>query len=212
MNRRYFSKVLGLFAAALYLPVTLLTGCSASTVFTDLSNWIPVALSAMTSILTLLGGAGIVIGPAVTAGIALVQTGLAGLKQAIAQYEATTPPPVGVLAEIDTFASDLVSNLANVISQLPSAASNDITLAAGLFELTLSTIQGFAANLPPATVTGLPKLRAALGRGITFRGQVITVPVATNLTRRHYIASFNSMVKAGGHPDAELRESFFQHL
>ena len=76
---------------ALSTPV-IMTGCDWDT---DLLNWIPIGVSAVNGVLSLLAGAGIVLGPGVVAIIGLIQAGLTDLKLAVVEYQSTTPPPVG---------------------------------------------------------------------------------------------------------------------
>jgi hypothetical protein len=212
MERRSFLSRTVLAVAVLFSGGLSLVGCTASSVMQDLFNWIPVGLSAVNSVLTLLSGAGILLGPGVLVTIAMIQTGLTDLKLAIAQYQSTTPPPVGSLAKIDTFLSDLVSNLGNVLNQLPSGPANIVTLVAGLGELVLTTIQGFMVKIP-AVAASLPKTQATLGHGMMISGQAaIPLTPRKDLTRRGFIHDFNKQAVAGGHPEAKLHESLIQHL
>lgn len=208
MNRRSFlgRTILGL--VALSMPVVM-TGCN---VFNDLLNWIPVGLSAISGILSLLSGGGVVLGPGITAIIALIQAGLTDLKLAIVEYQSTTPPPAGALAKIDTFLSDLVSNIGNVLSQLPPQPANLITLVIGLFELLLSTIQGFINKVPMAAQQ-VPKTAAVLKRAMVGPGgKAIVIAPRTNLSRRAFIHDYNRLAEAGGHSEVKLHESLVQHL
>jgi len=211
MNRRGF---LGRTIAALAVVCSggfSLVGCSATSVMNDLLNWIPVGLKAISSVLTLLSGGGIILGPPTMVVIGLVQTGLTDLKLAIAEYQSTTPPPAGALAKIDTFLSDLVSNLGTILQQLPAGPANTITLVAGLFELVLSAIQGFMVQIP-AVATSLPKAQAAVNRGFIINGVSVSISPRKNLTRRSFIHDFNKLATAGGHPEVNLHESLLQHL
>jgi hypothetical protein len=211
MNRRTFlNRAARLVAAIAVLGVSLtLTGCSA---LTDLLNWIPVGLQAISSILSLLSGAGVVVGPAISTIIGLIQVGLADLRLAIVEYQSTVPPPAGALAKIDTFLADLVSNIGNVLQQLPTGPASIITLVVGLFELVLSTIEGFLMQIPAAAAGALPKTDAVFKRGMTVNGVAVSIGPRKNLTRRAFIRDYNRLVDAGGQPGAALPESLAQHL
>lgn len=208
MNRREFGKLSGIGAFLLATGASILTtGCNA---LSDLLNWIPVGLQAVTSILNLLNGAGISLPPAVLTVVELIQVGLGDLKLAIVEYQSTTPPPAGALQKIDTFLAALVSNIGNILSQLPTAPNNVITLVIGLFELLLTTIQGFIASVPVAA--SLTKTRAVFAKPFMVRGQAVSLTPRTNLSRRAFIHSFNALTTAGGHKEANLPESLVQHL
>lgn len=206
MNRRSFIGRTILAAVAVSFPFTM-TGCN---VFNDLLNWIPVGLSAVANVLTLLSGAGIVLGPGVTAAIGLISAGLNDLKLAIVEYQSTNPPPAGALAKIDQFLGDLVNNIVSVLSQLPAGVSNIITLVVGLFELLLSTIQGFINQVPMAAQ--MTRTKAALGAHGLAAGRPLVIANRTNLSRRAFIHDWNNLATSGGHPEAKLHESLFQHL
>ncbi len=210
MNRRTFVQRTGgaLVALAAIGTSAFTSGCN--NIFTDILNWVPVGLSAISSVLTLLSGAGLVLGPGVMVIMGLIQAGMADLKLAIVQYQSTTPPPAGSLAKIDAFLSDLVSNIGNVMQQLPGGTSNVITLVVGLFELVLSTIQGFITQVPMAAA--MPRTKAMLARPLMVNGRAVVIYPRTNLSRRHFIHDFNALATAGGHPEAKLHESLLQHL
>lgn len=212
MKRRGFLKNVGALFMLAAVGISSM-GVSCQNVFTDLLNWIPVGLSAVASVLTLLSGAGIVLGPMVVATIGLITASLNDLKLAIVEYQSTTPPPAGALAKIDTFLADLVSNLGNALQQLPTGTTNVITLVVGLVELVLSTIQGFVAQVPPAWAS-LQKTRVAFTKAIIVNGQVLAVGPRPRhkLTRRSFIHDWNHMATSGGHPEAKLPESLIQHL
>jgi len=205
MHRRSFLTRSGLALFALAMGgMTFLTGCSWET---DLLNWLPLGIQSINTILSLLAGAGILLGPSILATIGVIQAGLEDLRLAVIEYQATNPPPVGLLAKIDTLLSDLVANIGNVISQLP--ANNIISLVIGLFELVLSMLEGF---LQRATPTSLPKTAVALKRAIVVQGKSVVVFPRTNLSRRKYIRDFNHLLDAGGHSEDDLHESLVQKL
>lgn len=205
MDRRSFVGRTILSLVALNLPLCV-TGCN---VFTDILNWVPIGINAISGVLSLLGGAGIVLGPGVVALLGLIQAGLTDLRLAIVEYQSTTPPPAGALAKIDTFLGDLVNNLGNVLTQLPVGPASIIGLAAGLLELVLGMIQGFISKVPMAS---FPKTVAALKRPLVNGAVPIVIPVRMNLSRRKFIHDYNLMAEAGGHPQVKLPESFWQHF
>ena len=157
MNRRSFIGRTVLALVALSTPV-IMTGCNWAT---DLLNWIPIGISAVNGVLSLLAGAGIVLGPGVVVIIGLIQAGLTDLKLAIVEYQSTTPPPAGALAKIDTFLSDLVSNIGNVVSQLP--AGNIIGLAISLLMLVLDTFEFVEDDGAPRVTRVRVEIQVPLG-------------------------------------------------
>lgn len=200
MTRRQFN--VGAFTIAIFSSV-LMAGCN---VMQDIVNWIPVGIGSVNALLNLLSAAGIVLGPGVTLTIGLIQAGFADLQNAILEYQATTPPPAGTLAKIDTFLSDLVSNWQNVVNQLPPLTGSLVSLVAGLIELVISTIQGFINGLPPATSAQLVKTKRAFRPNMPFQGQTITL-IAVKRSRRQYVREWNKLV--GEHKEARLHDPLF---
>lgn len=210
MNRRSFigRVVTAIVGFAALGGAVLGTGCNWEA---DLENWIPVGLQALASILSLLSGAGIVLGSSAAQTVSVIQQGLGDLKLAVVQYASTTPPPAGALQRIDALFSDIVSNIGNVLSQLPAQPARVVTLVTGLFELVLSTVQGFMTQVPMAP-TAMPKTAASLKRALVINGKPAVIGPAKNLSRRHFIHQFNTLAEAGGEPQAKLPESLLQHV
>jgi hypothetical protein len=201
MVRRLFLEKMGKFLLLFMALGTsvVLTGCA---VMTDILNWVPAGLTAVTGVLTLLSGAGIVLGPGVALLITAIQAGLTDLKLAVQEYQSTTPPPVGALAKIDTFLSDLVNNIGNVLRQLPQAPI--ISLVVGIFQLVLSMIEGFVARMPAAATTGLVKTQAAFKRPITVGGKVLVITPRANTSKGAWVRDYNKLVAASGHSEVSL--------
>ena len=185
MNRRQFVGHLSKSAAVLALASTTipLTGCNA---VTDLENWIPVALTSVSAIVKLLGN---VIPAPVATTIALIQAGFSALLTAIKNYQAGS----GVLADITNAITAVESAFASFFTTLnvPTGLLNTIE---GLAQIILSTIQAFANQINPASIT-----RAAL----TVGGQQVPVsPVKRSVKK--YRSDWNAACVQYGHPEAEI--------
>lgn len=210
MNRRSFVQrvVTAVIGFAALGGAVLGTGCNWEQ---DLQNWIPVGLQALKSILSLLSGAGIALGSSAAQTVSVIQQGLGDLKLTVVQYASTTPPPAGALQRIDALFSDIVSNIGNVLSQLPAQPARVVNLVTGLFELVLSTVQGFMTQVPMAP-TAMPKTADSLKRALVINGKPAVIGPAKNLSRRHFISQFNKLAEAGGESEAKLPESLLQHV
>lgn len=142
MNRRTFAGTLSkaLLAFVAFSSSVGMTGCNA---VTDLENWIPVALSAVSAIVKLLGP---VVPAPVAAIIVLIQAGFSALLTALKNYQAGT----GVLADIANAYNDVVSAFASFFSSLNIPAALLSTIE-GLGDILISTLEAFAAKIGVST-------------------------------------------------------------
>lgn len=182
-TRRQFAgtlskAALGLFA---FSATFALTGCNA---VTDLENWIPVGLTAVSQIVKLLGP---IIPAPVTAAVALIQAGFAAVLTAIQNYKAGS----GVLADIINGVSAVESAFSSFFASLnvPSALLDTIE---GLAAIILSTIQAFAASITP----GPAPVAAVNGKAVAVTPKKRSV--------KQFKSDWNSECKLAGHPEAEL--------
>jgi hypothetical protein len=123
----------------IFATTLLMTGCNA---VSDLETWIPVALTAVSQIVKLLGP---VIPAPVGAAIALIQAAFAALLTTIQNYKKGT----SVLSDI---ANGIVAVESAFSSFFASLSVNSTLLATieGLAAIIISTIQAFAGEIGPA--------------------------------------------------------------
>jgi hypothetical protein len=139
LSRRGFAtSVTKWMMILLFAPTIVMTGCNA---VSDLENWIPVALTAVSQIVKLLGPA---IPAPVSAAIAIIQAAFAALLSAIQNYKKGS----GVLADIANgiAAVEAAFNSFFATLNVPSALIDTIE---GLAAIIISTIQAFAGEIGP---------------------------------------------------------------
>jgi hypothetical protein len=185
MNRREFGKLAGTGALVLASGASVtMTGCNP---ITDLENWIPVALAALSGIVKILGVSNPI--------IALIQAAFAALLAALQNYKAGTGP----ISDVANAVSDVETSFQNFFASLniPAALLNTIE---ALGTVILSTLQGFA-NLVLGTTTASMVYKLA-GRTVAFTPQKRTI--------RRFKKDYNAAAVAGGHPEIEMKLGFWE--
>jgi hypothetical protein len=187
LTRREFHGHLAKGAAVVALAGTTLEleGCN---VFTEIEAWIPLGIDAVNGILSVLAANGVLLPPQVTAIVNLIMAGLTALKGAIAEYEATTPPPQGALQKIETIFQDIVDNFSSFLAALGLPGGSLFIMIAALVQAILETIAGFVNKLPTGTATVAASLRVGSR----------TVPVLPKFrSQRQFKRHWNSLCTAG---------------
>jgi len=206
MNRRQFCGHLttGGLVLATGGTIFVLEGCTSSTVFSDILNWVPVGEDALNGIIKLLTGAGAV-NPAAAAIVVTTEAAFSQLEADIKIYQSITPPPSGVEQEITDGLGILVSNFQAFLSAINVSDSTLLTTIAGLVEVVLSTVAGFEALLPAAVAAKLANRNFRIGsRNYTYTAQ--------HRTKRSFKRAYNSVAKAGGHPEIEIPLTLLEHF
>jgi hypothetical protein len=209
ITRRQFHGHLVRGGLALAVAGTSLSleGCpiSISGVLTAIENWVPIGLDAIDTILTLLGP----IGTPYLAIIALVKAGFAQLVLDIKAYQAITPPPVGALAKIEATLNVIVTNFQSFLSSINVPDSALLTTILGFAEVILSTIAGFVQQIGATSA----KLSVTVARQITISGHPVTVtPNTTTLTRGSFKKAWNHVAIDNGHPEAQIKLTFWERF
>lgn len=189
ITRRKFAEVLslGLMARLAFTTLALgtsamLGGCSA---VTDLENWIPVALTAVSAIVKLLGP---VIPAPVAVAIVLIQAGFSALLTAIQNYKAGT----GLLADIANAITAVENAFASFFASL-NVPSGLLSTIEGLAAILISTIQAFANEINPASVVTSMSVGGA---------RLAVSPKKRNL--RQFKSDWNAECVADKHPEARI--------
>jgi hypothetical protein len=199
MGRREFGKLSGwaIFLMAIGASV-FETGCG---IMDTILAWVPVGLNAFSGILTVLSGAGIVIGPGPAAIITLIKAGFSDVTLAIQQYEAIKPPPAGALAKIDAVLNLLVQNFQNFLTSINIQNSAVATLVIGLAEVILTTISGFVAALPASTP--MPLTKVGLARQVRIGGHTLNTTPVKNPSIHQFKKDWNKA--AGTHSEIFIK-------
>jgi phage-related protein len=205
MQRREFIGHLGKGAAAVAILGTSveLAGCN---VISDIQAWIPVGETALNSILSVLTANNIIISPAISTIVGLIETGFNDLVAAIQEYQSTTPPPVGVVAKIQAAIQAVADQFANFVSQLSGTAGKILTVVVAMAKVVISTIEGFVNQLPAS----------ARALAVRLTPELSTPPI--HRTRRAFKKSWNAELDAASKVGvvcpkaAYLSVSFFEHF
>jgi hypothetical protein len=187
---------------------------SCGNVISDILNWTPVGLAAFNQIVTLLESEGVINvlgGGAVISLIAIIQKAFNDLKAAVLAYQAITPPPVGALAKIDAALGLIIADLQTFMGDLNIPDPSLVTVVVGMASIIMSTIAGFVLQLPASTQAQLPTIKDRLARN-TKVGNTLVSYVPLKRSNRYFIKEWNTLCSDGGHKEAQLPLSLFQHL
>jgi hypothetical protein len=186
LTRRKFATTSAKIFIAIFAlgSSAMLGGCSA---VSDLEAWIPVALSAVSSIVKLLGP---VIPAPVATIITLIQAGFSALLTAIQNYKSGG----GLLSDISAAIAAIESSFQQFFASL-NVPSGLLSLIEGLAGVILSTIEAFAAEISPSPA---PAVAARLSYTTV---QVAPVKRSVKTFKR----DFNQICKQYGHAESELK-------
>lgn len=192
-TRRGFNKTLGLGSLFVLIGSSLsLEGCS---VFDSILTWVPIGLTALQGIVTVLGP---LIGPA--AGIiTLIKAAFADLSAAVSAYKNDTNPAdkATLLAKIRTFLGDIVNNFQTFFNALNIGNNPILNIVIGLANVILAAIEGFMGQLP-ATGTKTPTTSFHVGTR-----QLTVTPKFYNRVS-DFKHDYNAVASAGGHPEISI--------
>jgi hypothetical protein len=197
MQRREWLKSLGsYFVLALATGGSLLTtGCFS---VSQISSWLGVGIQAVTSIVNLLTGAGVMstaAGVALTTVLALLKAGFADVQAAIVAYQdAPAANKQTALGKVSTAMQAIGDELQKLWSDLTIPDSQLASIVQGLIGIILSTIAGFMTQLPPPLVQskamGLP-------RKLSVTPQ--------KRTQKQFVGDFNQVISGAGHPELAIQ-------
>lgn len=181
-RRKFATSIMKWAMVALFIPTSfMLGGCNA---VTDLENWIPVALTAVSQIVKLLGP---VVPAPVAAAIALIQAAFAALLTVLQNYKSGG----SVLADISNAIAAVESAFQSFFSTL-GVPSGLLSTIEGLAAIILSTIQAFASEIAPTP----PAMMAINGHAVPV------TPKKRN--SKQFKSDWDSFCVAQGVPQAKL--------
>ena len=189
-TRRQFSSTILLALSALSMPFVM-AGCN---VIDSILTWVPVGLTALQGIVTLLGP---LIGPA--AGIVLlIKAGFADLSAALTDYKNDTNPADKntLLAKIRTLLADIVAHFQDFLAALNLGNNPIVNIVVGLVSIILSAIEGFMGQLPQPT---------ALTASFHVGARQFTVTPKYYKRVSDFKRDFNSVATANGHPEIAIK-------
>jgi hypothetical protein len=211
LSRRQFGRhailtAIGLRIATLSGISAFLVSCGGN-VFSNILSWIPIGEAALNSILAVLSANGIILIPGVQVYVSLIEAGLAALTGAVKEYQATTPPPIGALAKIETAFRDVTDNFKNFLASL-NVSGGLVAIIVGLAQVVLSTIAAFMNQLP-ATST----MRRTVVIGHTFMvGSVTGTVIPKERTTRTFKKDWNTKLDEGPAGGVVIPRSAYLHV
>lgn len=145
ITRRNFVKSSSLLYLASLGSAAFITGCN---VFDDILNWVPVGLTAIQGIVTLLGP---LVPPGAITILNLVKAAFADLVAAVNDYKNDTNPAdkATLLAKIRTLLNDIVNHFQDFLNALNLGNNPIVNIVIGLANIVISAIEGFMNQLPP---------------------------------------------------------------
>jgi hypothetical protein len=193
MNRRSFAKYTGIGLLGLTINFE---SCTASSVFNSILTWIPIGVSAIQGIVTLLGA---LVPPQATAIITLVNAGFASLLATVTQYENDTNPAdkATILAKIHTILADIVTNFKSFLGALNLGNNPIEAIVIGLANIILAAIAGFINQLPVSNIT--TSMSYKLDR------KSITVIPKYYKNVAQFKLDYNTEANSHGHPELDLK-------
>lgn len=198
-GRRRFLVVVGagsgyLLMAGSGILSLLLGGCS---VITDIENWVPIALTSLSSIQALLG---VLATPLIVAIFTQIKAALSDLLAAAQEYDKAPDASKGTaLGKMQTALTAITDNFQNMLAQLPGVGAI-ISLVIGLVQIILTTIAGFVTKLPAAPAGAVnPTMRAS----IKAHNQTVTIPPIYR-NKKKFRGDWNSMCALAGHPESQI--------
>ena len=158
MTRRSFAGTIGKFGALAGLGslVSFTTACPAwlGSVEANLLKYIPVAIQAVTGILSVLTGGGIAISPIVTLALTDVKAAFADLSADIEAYQnAPAAQKATLLGQLSTALTIVEGNVQQFWADLNIPDGIIATVVAGVLAVVVSTLGYFQSQLPVPTPT-----------------------------------------------------------
>lgn len=203
LTRRQFTvRASSLLASIGLLPLLTSTGCFLSSLYADILKYVPVGLAAFSSVVSILASDGIIGNPiaaAIAAIVALVNKGFADLQTAVNAYEAApSSQKTTELMSVSTALSTAEAYIQQFWANLTIPDPQEASLIQGLLGIIVSTLLGFATQLPAVSAATSPALamRASLARTI-----VVTPKKRSVAQFRH---DFNALLKGTTHDHATI--------
>ena len=207
MDRRKFIRRASMGTAILAIASTIeLEGCSISSVFTDIANWVPVGEASLNSILAVLSSNGVPVPPGAQLIVNDIEAAFAAVLAAIKEYQSTTPAPVGALAKIQTALKAVVDQTTAFLAALVLPAGNILTLISSLAGIIFSTIAAFANQLPLSSGSVMASVHQ-----FRLNGQEYKV-VSVHRTRRGFKRDWNSALDRASINGVDVPQAARMHL
>jgi hypothetical protein len=192
MNRRTFAGRLLTGLGAIALAGTQTACWFSGSLFTQILGYVGVGLTAFNAVVALVDP-GAAAGVAVI--IALVKAGFADLQLAVQAYNnAPAASKATWLGKISVVLSDLQTEIQSFWVGLRLPGGTIATLISGLLSIILSTLAGFAGQLPP------PPAGARL-KGTPFGALPVTPHVRS---KKQFESDFNKALTDAGQPAVQF--------
>ena len=197
LTRRDFGKYSGIAALTFVSGASIeLIGCNTANVFSSIQVWIPIGISAVQGIVTLLGA---LVPPQATAIITLVNAGFASLLATVTQYENDKNPAdkATILAKIHTILADIVTNFQSFLNALNLGNNPIEAIVIGLANIILAALAGFINQLPVSNIT------TSMSYKLDRKSITVTPKYYKNVAQ--FKLDYNAVINSHGHPELDLK-------
>ena len=192
-RRQFISTGGAILASATTVPVFAMFTCNSTDVWHSIEIWVPTGIAAFEQILNLVAP---LQAPGIDAIAELVKAGFASLSAAVDQYINAPAASKATLAQkIILIFNDITANIQSFINALGASANPIVKIAVALITIIVSTIEGFLSQIMPN-----PPAPASFKVG---RESVVITPVHRD--RKGFVADFNEVARANGHPELAIR-------
>jgi hypothetical protein len=188
ITRRSTIKGIGMVAVASLWS----SAASCSDVFAEVAQYVGVGIQAVTSVVSLLAGAGIISLPggiAISETLKIIKAAWADVTAAVTEYEGAPAASKVTLGQKVTLALQLVGEyIQKFWTDLSIPDAKLANIVAGLLGIIIATIDGFLPSLPKPPVT---QAKAVSPKNIVVAPQKRTV--------KAFRKDFNSLLAQGGY-------------
>lgn len=201
VTRRNFGKSISLgMIGLMFMSMVSTVGCTFTSIYNAIIKYIPVGLSAVASILSILSGAGIGISPLASTILNLIKIGFADLQTAITQYQNSTGSAQQTALGITTnVLADIEANIQQFWNDLTIPDAKLAALCSGLLGIIVSTLQGFQTQLPKPTPPAPGTARAIQA---TLPKKIYATPKMRSVSQ--FRKDFNSLLTDAGYAQHKI--------
>lgn len=204
LGRRLFGKIL--FAGFVMANAMRETGCSMADVIAELKQWVPLGISAVTSLLNLLGTFGIIPLGAGTIAAGLISNITTIFNDVLADIATwTATPSDSLLTKISNELQAISGQLSTFIGTLTIGNTKWASLVESLLSLFLSTIAGYVAGIAQKMGASAATANAQARRKVMMATRPALVVEPVRRKAADFRKEFNKQVEAAGYPQYDLQ-------
>lgn len=204
LGRRLFGKIM--LAAAVMAHAAFEAGCTMADVIAELKQWVPLGISAVTSLLNLLGTFGIIPLGAGTIAAGLISNIITIFNDVLADIATwTATPSDSLLTKISNELQAISGQLSTFVSTLTIGNTKWAALVESLLSLFLSTIAGYVAGIAQKMGASAATANVQARRKVMIAARPALVVEPVRRKAADFRKEFNKQVEAAGYPQYDLQ-------